>query len=67
MPLFEYKCQCCHATRDILTMSAAKRPKHLPCQSCERGRMNQVAHPRTGAPQFKGKGWARDGYSGAAK
>ncbi len=73
MPLFDYRCKHCHRTVEVLVPSGG-----LPTLSCVHddcpGQRDPLALERDGlgfgsaapSPQFKGSGWARDGYASSS-
>lgn len=70
MPLFDYRCKHCHRTVEVLVSQST--PPTLRCWFTDcAGAKDPQALERDGlglgkaapSPQFKGEGWARDGYA----
>lgn len=61
MPTYLYKCSHCQDQIEE-QRKVAEREMLVPCPKCREGYyMPQIA--LTAQPQFKGFGWARDGYA----
>ena len=62
MPLYEYNCQKCGASMELIRkMSEADDPT---CPEC--GEQGLTRHTSQTAFQLKGSGWYADGYSGSS-
>ena len=64
MPVYEYRCDKCGSTTEHIE-KFSDPPADLNCAKCEGGKVERLI----GVPalQFKGSGWAADGYSSKAK
>jgi putative FmdB family regulatory protein len=58
MPLYEFECIECYAR--VEKIMASHEDQNPPCERCG-GAMRRL--PSAPTPQFKGSGWAKDGYS----
>jgi putative FmdB family regulatory protein len=58
MPLYEYRCQKCHATFEVL-----QRGKDKPPEKCRKCGGALVKLPSSPAIQFKGSGWYVTDYA----
>ena len=60
MPLYDFRCEECNYTEEILTSSAGSSETVLTCPECEKETMKR----QVGLSSFrlKGGGWAKDNY-----
>lgn len=66
MPIWEFECWECGHTADVVWIHRVDGANLIPVPSCPlhgQYTMKRNKFPRTGKPQFKGDGWASDGYS----
>lgn len=59
MPIYEYHCTNCDDESEVI-QSFSDKPKEI-CSECGGQLEKMISLP--GAPNFKGNGWASDGYS----
>ena len=61
MPIFDYKCPACGATREGLAPSLEDALLQLPCTRCDAW-MDRAQFSVPATPQFKGTGWYETDY-----
>jgi putative FmdB family regulatory protein len=61
MPIYEYRCDDCGSTFEVMARITAAPPEH--CESCQGGPIHKLISQTSFV--LKGSGWASDGYSSA--
>ena len=61
MPLYDFECEECNYTEEILTSSAGSAEIVLTCPKCEKEAMKRQVG--LSSFQLKGGGWYKDGYT----
>jgi putative FmdB family regulatory protein len=61
MPLYDFRCEECEHTEEILTKFAGSSEIALTCPECEKETMKRQVG--LSSFQLKGGGWYKDGYT----
>ncbi|MDP7111302.1 MAG: zinc ribbon domain-containing protein [Myxococcota bacterium] len=61
MPIYEYRCDDCGSTFDVMARITEAPPEN--CESCNGGPIHKLISQTSFV--LKGSGWASDGYSSA--
>ena len=65
MPLYDFGCEECGYTEEILTKSSGNAETMLTCPECEKETMKRQVG--LSSFQLKGGGWYKDGYTKKSK